>query len=85
MKQALEEGKGYDLILVDLNMPQLNGYETMMKITTVDIEHDWKSHIVACSAQSEESAGNIVGFDGYLEKPIKVDKLEALIQSRKLH
>jgi len=62
-----------DLVLMDLQLPGIDGTETMLRLRQGVIAADVP--VVALSAlamhQDHESA-QIAGFDGYLNKPISV-------------
>jgi CheY-like chemotaxis protein len=68
------------LILMDIAMPVLDGLGAAKKIRQdVNLEH---IPIIAISAFSTDGflqAAYDVGFDGYLTKPIDIDKLQDLI------
>ena len=70
-----------DLILMDLVMADMDGFETTRKIRQLPEAGDVK--IIAVSASvSEETQQQCLerGFDAYLEKPIMLDRLYALLQ-----
>ncbi|TBR19710.1 MAG: PAS domain-containing hybrid sensor histidine kinase/response regulator [Chitinophagaceae bacterium] len=71
-KEALEKmkKKKYDLILMDIQMPELNGFET-----TEIIRHEWKSNIPIIAITAHALAGEKnkclqSGMNEYLTKPI---------------
>lgn len=68
----------YDLILMDIQMPRMNGYEATMAIRSLP-DHSLASvPIVAMTANAfEEDKQNAVdaGMNGHLSKPIDVPKL----------
>ena len=60
-----------DLILVDINIPGLNGYETTTRLRSM--EHLNHVPIVAVTADTREGARErslVAGCDGYITKPI---------------
>ena len=68
----------YDLILMDLQMPEMDGIKTTQKIR--DIEKDKKEHtaIIALTAHAmEEDKQRCIssGMDGYISKPVKINEL----------
>lgn len=73
----------FDLILMDVNMPELNGIETTKRIR--QNEKKTKAHIpiIALTAHAlrelkEESI--LVGMDDYLTKPITLERLEVKLR-----
>ena len=81
--EALEciERQPYDLVLMDVQMPEMDGLEASRRITA-----NWHSHerprIVAMTAnamQGDREECLAAGMDDYITKPIRVDRLvEAL-------
>jgi CheY-like chemotaxis protein len=66
---------GYDLILMDMQMPVMDGYDATRAIRLLEAERSWpRTSIVALTAYAlnEESQRSIdAGCDGHLAKPIK--------------
>ena len=82
-KQALEklESTDIDLVLMDINMPDMDGYTLTARIKS--IEKFSKIPIVAVTANvmrgdREKSLG--AGCDGYIQKPIDIDTLSQQIE-----
>lgn len=74
-KNAEEE---FDLILMDIQMPQLNGYETTRKIRQSETKHGRHVPIVAMTAyavKGDKEKCLAAGMDGYVSKPIHPEKL----------
>ena len=74
--------KYYHVILMDYLMPGMNGVETLKRLRRQENSLCRDSAVVVMSANSAaESGWNYleVGFDGYLEKPIQGESLEAEI------
>ena len=70
----------YDLILMDIQMPELDGLETTRRIRQ---EQDIQPVIIAMTAnalQSDTDECIRAGMDDYLSKPVKVDSLRAIIE-----
>jgi len=70
----------YDIIILDLMMPNLSGSDAMMKIKAIDKNIP----ILALSALSETKTKieNLDGgFDDYLTKPFKLEELKARIRA----
>jgi len=68
-----------DLILMDLKMPEMNGYESMQQIK--DIKGKTKIIAQTAFAMSGEREEILdAGFDGYISKPIKITELLKLLE-----
>lgn len=79
----------YDLILMDLQMPELDGFETCKKIRALESDNRY-TPIIALSASSEPSSikkAIHVGMDDFIRKPFKPTELfrtiTALIKKHK--
>lgn len=70
----------YDFILMDIQMPNMNGYLATQKIRAIPEKNTIP--IIAMSAnefdEDKKKALN-VGMDGYISKPIDMDKLQSQI------
>jgi len=80
-KEAVESyTDGFSLVLMDINMPNMNGIEAMQAIKR---EHP-EAYIIALTANAlrEDRKEYLnLGFDDYLSKPIDVQALnEALVR-----
>ncbi|NVK37766.1 MAG: response regulator [Gammaproteobacteria bacterium] len=78
VKQQLQQGSGYDVILMDCQMPIMDGYDASIAIREVESHTNHKSCIIAMTAnalQSDEERCLSVGMDDYLTKPIDENKL----------
>jgi two-component system, cell cycle response regulator DivK len=82
-KQALEklEVSCIDLVLMDINMPDMDGYTLTAKIKSINKYS--KIPIIAVTANvmrgdREKSLG--AGCDGYIQKPIDIDTLSQQIE-----
>ena len=77
----------YDLILMDVRMPVMNGYEATKAIRKLDRPDAGNIPIVAMTANAlEEDIRDALraGMDAHFAKPINVKELEALLY-RYLH
>ena len=85
LKMATQIYGQYDLILMDLEMPGMNGYEATTLLRSFEREHLLApTQIVALSAHSiEEFKGLAIasGMNDFMNKPIKKQKLEALLNN----
>lgn len=83
--EALEilEGETMDLILMDIQMPKMDGLEATRRIREKEAETGTYTPIVAITAYALEGdrdkflAG---GMDGYISKPIQIDTFLATIE-----
>ena len=78
------KSNSYDLILMDENMPNMNGIEATKKI--LELEEVWKkphTPIVALTANAlkgDRDRFMSVGMDEYLTKPVDRQKLQEVLQ-----
>src|SRR5881397_2333608 len=75
--QALRryEGEQPDIILLDVNMPKLNGFEVCRRI-----RHESETPIIMLTARDEEEdivRGLQLGADDYMTKPFSAKQLAA--------
>jgi two-component system, sensor histidine kinase and response regulator len=80
---ALESGE-FDLVLMDVQMPEMDGYEAVRIIREREATTCRHIPIIALTAHAmqgdrERCLNN--GFDGYLPKPIRQRDLDAAIES----
>jgi two-component system, cell cycle response regulator DivK len=81
--QAIEklEKEKIDLILMDINMPDMDGYTLTAKIKKIDKYA--KIPIVAVTAnvmRGDREKSLEAGCDGYIQKPIDIDTLSLQIE-----
>ena len=82
--QALEimEKRIPDLILVDINMPDMDGYEFITHIKSDERFKDIKVMMITAEITSQnESKGYGVGADGFLLKPFNQNVIMKNIES----
>jgi signal transduction histidine kinase/CheY-like chemotaxis protein len=83
-KEAVEmyQTSTFDLILMDCQMPVVDGFEATSQIRKLEAESGKKIHIIAMTANASESdriACLEAGMDGFMAKPItKEDLIETL-------
>ena len=83
MLQKAEAGY-YDLVLMDIQMPNMNGYEAAGKIREMADPAKSGIPIVALTAntfEEDKKKAFDAGMNGYLAKPIDIAKLEEMLVS----
>jgi two-component system sensor histidine kinase/response regulator len=90
--QALEQ-ISYDIILMDCQMPEMDGYEAAQAIRkreqSLEQPCPWKSpvYIIAMTAnamQGDREKCLAAGMDDYLSKPVRAPELQAVLERWKL-
>lgn len=70
-----------DLILMDINIPGMDGYEATTKLKSIEALQDIP--IIAMTAkvmEGDREMALIAGCDGYIQKPIEVDRLPRQVE-----
>lgn len=83
-KEAFElwQSKNYGLLLSDVHMPVMDGYELTAAIRNMEKDGDKRSPIIAITAnalQGEAEKCLQAGMDDYLAKPVEMDKLKRML------
>jgi len=79
---ALEQGT-FDLVLMDINMPVMNGEEALKEIRSKKQETSLHLPVIALTAHSlrgEKERFLEEGFDAYLSKPIEIKELVCVMK-----
>lgn len=90
VKQALAQGEPYDLICLDLNMPQLGGHDTLREIRLLEERHATGGRatifmITASSDPDDMVEALMTGeCDDYLTKPVISKTFLALLKKHGL-
>lgn len=74
----------YDIIFMDIQMPQMNGYEATDKIRSLDNEAAKNIPVVAMTANAFEEDKKMAqshGMNGHVTKPFKIDELIKFLYS----
>jgi len=79
--QLLEEEQGIDMVLMDIMMPEMDGYETTQKIRR---EHK-NTHLPIIAVTAKAMKGDRekcleAGASDYITKPVKIDQLLSLMR-----
>ena len=87
-EQAIKavEGKSFDLILMDIQMPGMDGLEATRRIRSLEtsLPDRRRTPIYALTAEAldeQVSAGLRAGLDGYLTKPLERMRLQAALEA----
>ncbi len=78
--------ENYDLIFMDINMPEMDGLEATQKIRSLP-STERQPYIVAMTAnvmQGDEELYLRSGMDFYISKPINIEQMESIINSVKM-
>jgi CheY-like chemotaxis protein len=72
----------YDLILMDIQMPEMDGFQATREIRKLWASGD-RPKIIAITANALEGDQErclAAGMDGYISKPLRLDKLRAVLE-----
>lgn len=73
----------YDMILMDIQMPKMNGYEATKRIRELPVSGMAHIPIIAMTANAfsdDQKRALDVGMNGFITKPIDVDRMLRTIQ-----
>ncbi len=80
---AMAKVKNYDLILMDVMMPELDGYESTKKIREIEKSTGHHAFIIGLTSyvydQEREKCLN-AGMDEYLSKPFDIDRFRSIVE-----
>ncbi|RZJ67475.1 MAG: response regulator [Flavobacterium sp.] len=78
----LESDKAVDIVLLDMMMPDMDGYEALPLIKRLENREDVP--VIAVTAQAmvgDREKCLAAGADGYISKPVDIDKLLELLNN----
>jgi CheY-like chemotaxis protein/signal transduction histidine kinase len=78
-----EDETGFDLVLMDCQMPELDGFQATRAIRDVEANRPRRSKIVAMTAYAlpgDKESCLAAGMDDYLSKPIRSEQLSAILE-----
>ena len=79
---AILAQQAFDLIFMDVQMPELDGFETTAAIRTQERTTGGHLPIIAMTAhvmKGDQERCLAAGMDGYVAKPVKAEELQALL------
>jgi CheY-like chemotaxis protein len=71
------------MILMDCQMPELDGYDATNEIRQIELNLDRRIPIIAMTAnafQGERERCLAVGMDDYMSKPISLETLQSTLE-----
>ena len=90
-EMAAEDGEYYDLVCLDIMMPNTDGVEALAKIREMEdkmrIADEDRANIIMISALSEMNyvkGAFELGSDGYAVKPLDTEKFEEVLSKLEL-
>jgi chemotaxis family two-component system sensor kinase Cph1 len=86
----LLEHKSYDLILMDLQMPEMDGLEATRRIRLIEKQADSskKVTIIAMTANAmAEDRENcfLIGMDDFISKPVRIEHLSEILKKHEIY
>jgi CheY-like chemotaxis protein len=76
-------GTQFDMILMDIQLPNMNGYETTKSIRKIEQSRNRKTPIIAITAKimpDDRAKAFAAGMDDYVAKPVSMDNLRRLCE-----
>jgi len=73
----------YDVILMDVQMPEMNGFDATTAIRAHEQHTGWRTSIIALTAHAmrgDRERCLEAGMDGYVSKPVHIDDLRQALR-----
>lgn len=71
----------YQLVIVDINMPEIDGYEVAKQIKKYATENNKKILVYAHTADNEGDYKDDSDFDGLILKPLDIEIVKGIIEN----
>ena len=80
------KAKKYDLILMDIQMPEMDGLQAATEIRRLEKDYPAKAHttIIAITTNPDKISIFKAGMDGYTQKPFNFNGLSTLLSEHNL-
>jgi len=80
------KGEKYDLILMDIQMPEMDGLQAVKEIRRIENNNPGKGHttIIAITTNPDKASILKAGMDGYTQKPFSFNGLNTLLSDNNL-
>ncbi len=81
VEQALHSH--YSIILMDCQMPEVDGFEATRLIRTAEVDTPYRTPIIAMTAnamQGDREACLAAGMDDYMSKPLRTNELQVMLE-----
>lgn len=81
--EAVRDG-AFDVVLMDIQMPEMDGFEATAGIREMEASSGLRTPIIAMTAHAlkgDREKCLEAGMDGYVAKPIRPDELYAAVES----
>jgi CheY-like chemotaxis protein/HPt (histidine-containing phosphotransfer) domain-containing protein len=72
--------QSYDVILIDVQMPEMNGLEATRKIRQIDRGYPWIIAMTAHAMQDDRELCLQTGMNDYISKPIRMETLTQALE-----
>jgi len=74
------KAKEYDLILMDIQMPEMDGLQAVKEIRKIEMDYLKKGHttIIAFTTNPDKNECIKAGVDGYAQKPLSFSEFSTL-------
>jgi CheY-like chemotaxis protein len=76
-------GQNKNLILLDINMPLMNGFEFLERLKDIELEDVYVVLLTTSSNEKDVSMGEAFNVDDYLTKPLTDNKILRLVEKFK--
>jgi len=79
VEKVAQNRQRYSLLLMDVQMPKMDGIEATMKIRQMEGEREPRLTIVAMTAHPEETRCLDAGMDDFIFKPVMLNQLKDIL------